>query len=601
MDGDTERLFRVTEDCLPEGLESVAEIRSFAGIDEQCRAVIVHPRNGFRVLRDRESVGAIVADTSSTDEIDSSSTSVVEFWTGVPKNAERRALKIAAETARDVATESALKSVQSDVPIPDDLASSAWPSWSHVHAHATNLFWRDVAKAVMDVDSRNHSDERNKREKRASAVTDDPRDAIADIFETAVETAMRRESMVGQFVFDPLTVKSEFSVESRESTRTEGASTIVGANREPADNSDQSTRGVDDPRTVDMLEYHRYHGIEALETSLSEAVKIWQRDGRLVSISVDQFTEDVLQSLITHLRRIVVVDDETSLDQVVSVSRRKARLLIRGLTIQVTDPNQIYYDAIAQDYNEIYTDGISQAEDSIVADELATLIDEDDVVLDLGCGAGLGLELIDRNYSRFKYIGIDISPNMIKKARDKHGDSPHVEFEVIDMTDLSIFPADHFDCVISLWGSFSHGLPASAAIEELDRVLKPGGCFFLMVYSRWSFGNFLSSLRNCSIKPIERVRPYQIRQKSGQLTALARFYSTRELARRFARFTDVSVGGINAFVEQWPLSWHFRKGYRTKRSKRALRIESKFLRKIGANNLAHSLFVRGKQQSAAGE
>ena len=47
------------------------------------------------------------------------------------------------------------------------------------------------------------------------------------------------------------------------------------------------------------------------------------------------------------------------------------------------------------------------------------------------------------------------------------------------------------DVVLSLFGSFSHALNLTAAIAEFQRVLRPGGRFLVMVYSRFSLRNIL--------------------------------------------------------------------------------------------------------------
>ena len=99
-------------------------------------------------------------------------------------------------------------------------------------------------------------------------------------------------------------------------------------------------------------------------------------------------------------------------------------------------------------------------------------------VLDIGCGTGSQLDL----YRRIgcKIAGIDPSPAMVARARQKLGHEARV-----DLGDASRLPhAPHsFDLI--LMSMMLHELPEatrSAVIAEAKRVLKADGCILVLEY-----------------------------------------------------------------------------------------------------------------------
>jgi len=98
-------------------------------------------------------------------------------------------------------------------------------------------------------------------------------------------------------------------------------------------------------------------------------------------------------------------------------------------------------------------------------------IDEDDEVLDVGCGTGFAteglLERVDHVY------GLDQSPHQLQKAYDKFGKHGRVRFHLGDAERLP-FVDDAFDVVWSS-GSIEYWPDPVATLEEIRRVTKPGG------------------------------------------------------------------------------------------------------------------------------
>ena len=95
-------------------------------------------------------------------------------------------------------------------------------------------------------------------------------------------------------------------------------------------------------------------------------------------------------------------------------------------------------------------------------------------VLEIGCGSGYGADLLNQLNPK-SYIGLDVMEEQIELARVKY---PQFEFLLQDATDLSQFSTASKDVVI-IFGVLHHIPDWRKAIDEIVRVLKPGGSLFL--------------------------------------------------------------------------------------------------------------------------
>lgn len=111
---------------------------------------------------------------------------------------------------------------------------------------------------------------------------------------------------------------------------------------------------------------------------------------------------------------------------------------------------------------------------AVVADEIRPT----DEVLECACGTGLLSGVIARRCKRV--VATDFSENMLRRARQKYGDLPNVEFEKGDILHLK-YPSKSFDVVVA--ANVIHLLDEPyKALAELDRVCRKGGRMIIPTY-----------------------------------------------------------------------------------------------------------------------
>jgi ubiquinone/menaquinone biosynthesis C-methylase UbiE len=93
-------------------------------------------------------------------------------------------------------------------------------------------------------------------------------------------------------------------------------------------------------------------------------------------------------------------------------------------------------------------------------------------IVDCPCGAGPAMRAIPAEVS---YIGVDLSPAMLRRARERATRRGLARAEFIEADAAAIpLPAGFADLLFSFWGLHCFPDPA-AALLEAARILKPGG------------------------------------------------------------------------------------------------------------------------------
>lgn len=95
--------------------------------------------------------------------------------------------------------------------------------------------------------------------------------------------------------------------------------------------------------------------------------------------------------------------------------------------------------------------------------------------LEIGCGAGaLARRLAQRSQN---VLALDLSPEMIRIARERSIQFPNVEFELADVRDR-VLPVESFDCIATI--ATLHHLPFREILLKMKAALKPGGVLLVL-------------------------------------------------------------------------------------------------------------------------
>jgi len=102
-------------------------------------------------------------------------------------------------------------------------------------------------------------------------------------------------------------------------------------------------------------------------------------------------------------------------------------------------------------------------------------------VLDVGVGSGYYIPWICKRLSRGTIIGIDISEQMLDRARDRaerDGCGSRAVFRKEDAEKMG-FASNTFDAAVTMFALTS--IPDwKSTVSEMLRVVKPGGCFIVL-------------------------------------------------------------------------------------------------------------------------
>jgi SAM-dependent methyltransferase len=98
-----------------------------------------------------------------------------------------------------------------------------------------------------------------------------------------------------------------------------------------------------------------------------------------------------------------------------------------------------------------------------------------DRVLEIGCGKGQFSRLLAARAQHV--LAIDLSPEMIRRARELSRSFANIEFRLADVMTYDL-PAAGFDCIASI--ATLHHLPLRKIILKLKAALKPGGVLLIL-------------------------------------------------------------------------------------------------------------------------
>ncbi len=126
---------------------------------------------------------------------------------------------------------------------------------------------------------------------------------------------------------------------------------------------------------------------------------------------------------------------------------------------------------------------------------------EQGLILDIGCAAGAEVQpLLSRG---FRIVGVDYSEEMVRLAHQQFGALEGVNFCRADAESLP-FASASFDHVVCL-GVFEYLSTYDRCLQEIKRVLRPGGVVILSVPTRISLDRISYSICTRTAIPLWRV------------------------------------------------------------------------------------------------
>jgi 2-polyprenyl-3-methyl-5-hydroxy-6-metoxy-1,4-benzoquinol methylase len=103
-------------------------------------------------------------------------------------------------------------------------------------------------------------------------------------------------------------------------------------------------------------------------------------------------------------------------------------------------------------------------------------------VADIACGTGYGCEILLKQGRAASVTGIDVSPEAIAYAQDRHG-GDGIRFRVADALETGL-PDGSVDAVVS-FETIEHVASAEALVSEFARILTPAGLLICSTPNAW--------------------------------------------------------------------------------------------------------------------
>jgi ubiquinone/menaquinone biosynthesis C-methylase UbiE len=157
-------------------------------------------------------------------------------------------------------------------------------------------------------------------------------------------------------------------------------------------------------------------------------------------------------------------------------------------------------------------------------------------LLEVGCG--IGVDSVQLARCGFDVTAVDLTEAAIEVARQSarmRGVS--IDFRVGNAESLD-FPDASFDAVYS-FGVLHHTPDIDRAVAEVQRVLKPGGTAYVMLYHRWSLVNLVHRALRL---------PYESPKDRKDHCPVVYTFSRRGVKRLFAQFSKVAVSAEYPFT-----------------------------------------------------
>jgi trans-aconitate 2-methyltransferase len=181
----------------------------------------------------------------------------------------------------------------------------------------------------------------------------------------------------------------------------------------------------------------------------------------------------------------------------------------------------------------------------------------DETVLDAGCGTGKPAAELLKRLPNGRLIGVDNSPSMIERARERLGDDPRVDLRVGDLLDLDL--NEEVDVVFSS-ATFHWIADHDRLLARLHAALRPGGVLEAQCGGEGNIAEIERVLE--ALAGDERFAPYL--RGEAHTWNFARVGSTEsrlrgagfEVERVWVHDSPVTPGEPRAFLQTVILPWH---------------------------------------------
>jgi SAM-dependent methyltransferase len=204
------------------------------------------------------------------------------------------------------------------------------------------------------------------------------------------------------------------------------------------------------------------------------------------------------------------------------------QLLSRGETVNEQATVNSYFEKVASYWAEVYErnddlHGVVFQERLRILLELVGKIalPRQARVLEIGCGAGYATVAM----ARLGYFvdAIDAARAMVDLTRNRtinSGLQSRVRGSVADVSSLS-FPDETFGLVVAM-GVLGWVPSMTKAMQEICRVLRPGGYLILGVENRWGLRQFLDPFENPLLGPVKELAARVLRRSEREVPRVRR-------------------------------------------------------------------------------
>ena len=158
---------------------------------------------------------------------------------------------------------------------------------------------------------------------------------------------------------------------------------------------------------------------------------------------------------------------------------RTNQFLQEAYDLENPDDMQSFYSNWADEYDTQLNNELGYVSPTKTAALLMRFVaDKKANILDIGCGTGLtSVDLANAGYQHID--GLDFSAAMLDKARERNFYSELIQ---ADLTQPLAIADDTYDAALSS-GTFTHGHVDAEPLDEIFRIVKPGGYLICTIHS----------------------------------------------------------------------------------------------------------------------